>query len=263
VHPELAELHRRFGLIVHYDGTYFLGWQLQAMGRTVQGEMEFALERLTGERRRVTAAGRTDTGVHASGQLAAVTVPSRWSRDELHRALNATLPDDIWVESVHPVPLDFNPRYAARSRSYRYQVGLREDAYSPFHRPWCWPIGRRLDRGLLDRCARLLPGTHSFRAFAKAGQEWRGYQCRVEEAEWVDWARGGAAFHVTADRFLHHMVRYLVGTMVDVARGRRALEDLEELLSEEDTKLTTSPPAPPEGLFLVRVHYTQDDLELD
>jgi tRNA pseudouridine38-40 synthase len=254
---------RRFRLTLHYDGSYFLGWQSQAWGRTVQGDLEAALTRLTGTRRPVEGAGRTDSGVHATGQVAATTLPSRWEAQELQRALNAVLPNDIWVETVSDVPLDFHPRFSARARSYRYQVGISPQAFSPFHSPYCWPLIRELDLDLLHRSAALIPGEHSFRAFAKAGQEARGDLCRVMEAGWAPWEEIGVAFHISANRFLHHMVRYLVGTMVEIARGWRELEELLELLTDPDTALRTSPPAPPEGLFLSRVHYTEPVSGLD
>ncbi len=250
---------RRFQLTLHYDGSRFLGWQLQPRGRTVQGEIEAALERLTGKRRPVVAAGRTDRGVHATGQVAALTLPSRWTAQELHRALNAVLPADIWVESTRRVPADFHPRFDARARTYRYQLGLHPSARSPFHRPWCWPLEAPLEIDLLQRGAALLPGAWSFRAFSKTGQEERGDRCRVSESVWVPWKGLGLAFQVTADRFLHHMVRYLVGTMVEVGRGRRAVEEMEALLTDPETELETSRPAPPQGLFLARVHYTDQD----
>jgi tRNA pseudouridine38-40 synthase len=232
-----------------------MGWQLQPKGRTVQGELEDALKRITGNRYPVLGSGRTDSGVHATGQVAAVTLPVRWDVPELHRALNALLPSDIWVQRVEIVPMHFHPRYDAVARSYRYQVGLVPDSESPFRRAWCWPLGRDLDLDLLATAAGLLVGEGSFRAFAKSGQEHRGELCRVSESRWVTWGDADAAFEITANRFLHHMVRYLVGTMVDVGLGRRPLEHVTELLTSEDTELVTSPPAPPEGLFLTAVHY--------
>ena len=258
-----ADDDRRFRLTVHYDGSYFMGWQLQPRVRTVQSEMEAALKRITGRHFTVTGAGRTDSGVHSTGQVAAVTLPPRWDTAELHRALNALLPSDIWVERVERVPDHFHPRYHALARSYRYQVGLVPGSASPFHRPWCWSLGRPVDLGLLRQAASHLPGKHSFRAFSKSGQEHRGEICSVSEATWGAWEEVGVAFQITANRFLHHMVRYLVGTMVDVALRRRSLEELEELLSAPETPLVTSPPAPPEGLFLVGVHYPDPLPELD
>lgn len=253
----------RFRLTVHYDGTYFFGWQLQAKGRTVQGELEYAIQTLSGARRPVVGAGRTDSGVHATGQVASVSLPVRWGAEELHRALNAILPNDIWIEAVEAVPDDFHPRFEARGRSYRYQLGLSEEAFSPFHRPWCWPLIQPVDLDLLHQGAGLLLGEHSFKAFAKVGQEARGDRCAVAEAAFVPWDGLGLAFQITANRFLHHMVRYLMGTMVEIAWKRRPLEDLIELLTDHDTTLVTSAPAPAEGLFLTRVHYPDQDSGLD
>jgi len=251
----------RFRLTLHYDGSGFSGWQLQPRARTVQGEVERAIGRLTGGRRPVVAAGRTDSGVHATGQVATVALPNEWKDRirELHRGLNALLPGDIWVQELRETSPEFHPRFHATGRSYRYQVGIRPEANSPFHRPWCWPVEEEMEVDLLHRCAALLPGEGSFRAFAKAGQEHRGDRCRVEEAGWGRWEEVGLAFQISANRFLHHMVRYLVGTMVDVARHRRGLEEMVELLARPHTDLVTSPPAPPQGLFLTGVAYAGEE----
>lgn len=248
----------RLKLTIQYDGSRFHGWQLQPDVRTVQGELEAAAQRLTGARRPVVGSGRTDTGVHAIGQIASVDVPSRWTAGEFRRAMNAVLPDEIWLEEVVAVRSDFHPRYDAVERMYLYHVGLTDRAHSPFHRPWCWPLAEALDRKALDRCAGHLPGERSFRSFARTGQPQRGDICRVHAADWSPWEDLGLVFRITANRYLHHMVRYLVGTMVDVARGRRPEEDVRRLLDPDDTSQTTSPPAPPEGLFLARVTYPSE-----
>jgi tRNA pseudouridine38-40 synthase len=201
----------------------------------------------------VIGSGRTDTGVHATGQTASVDMPAKWDAPSLERSLNAVLPDDIWVESVTSVPDDFHPRYDAVARTYEYQVGTKPEARSPMHRRWCWPLGEALPLEPLNRASEILLGEHWFRAFAKSGQPERGYRCTVARAGWSEWALG-VRFRITADRYLHHMVRYLVGTMVDMAKGRRAVEDMENLLSETPSG-ETSPPAPPQGLFLARVEY--------
>lgn len=243
----------RLLLTVQYDGAGFHGWQLQPDHRTVQGTLEDALSRLADRPSSVLGSGRTDTGVHALGQVASVNMPARWTAEELHRALNAILPNDVWVEEVRPARDDFHPRYDAVSRTYVYDVGTHRGAASPFHRRWCWPLCEELDGHLLGQSARFLLGRHSFAAFAKSGQPERGEECTVAAASWTEW-RLGWRFTITADRYLHHMVRYLVGTMVDVARGRRPLSDIMGLLQSEPP-LTTSPPAPPQGLFLSRVEY--------
>ncbi|HZD05773.1 MAG TPA: tRNA pseudouridine(38-40) synthase TruA [Longimicrobiales bacterium] len=251
------EIHR-LKLTIHYDGTGFHGWQAQAVQRTVQGELEAALERLTGRPGTVVGSGRTDTGVHATGQVASVDLPVRWSPAELRRAMNAVLPGDVWIAAARRVGWRFHPRFHATARTYEYRLGLSERAASPFHRPWCWALREKLDPELLHRAAATLTGERSFRAFAKAGQPRRGHLCRIATARWSPWEGLGLRFTVTADRYLHRMVRYLVGTMLDQARGRRPPSDLEALLEESDPELRTSRPAPPEGLFLVRVEYPPD-----
>ena len=260
----MARGHRRFRLTLHYDGTRFFGWQMQPEVRTVQGELQTTLEQLTGASRTVTAAGRTDRGVHATGQVVAVALPPRWSPATLRRALNARLPEDIWVAEAQAAPPAFHPRYDATAREYGYRLGLAAGSRSPFHRPWCWPLARTdggtastaadLDVEALHAAAALLPGEKSFAAFARAGQEHRGDRCIVTEARWARWALG-MEFTIRANRFLHHMVRYLVGTMADIARGRRPLDDMRAMLGGNEHGLVTSPPAPAAGLFLRRVSY--------
>ena len=245
----------RLQLTVHYDGSAFHGWQYQPQQRTVQGDLQAALTQLAGSPRTVIGAGRTDTGVHATGQVASVDMPERWTSARLLKALNATLPREIWIESVRQAPPDFHPRYDAIARTYTYRVGIDEQARSPFQRGQCWALCELLDAESLAAGAAHILGKHSFEAFAKSGQPERGYQCEVAKAAWTDWDLG-VRFDITADRYLHHMVRYLVGTMIDIARHRRASEDIAALLSGH-AQLTTSPPAPPEGLFLAQVEYPE------
>ena len=246
----------RIRMVLHYDGADFSGWQYQPDSRTVQGQLEATLRRLLGKgggRVKVVGAGRTDSGVHATGQVAAVDVPIRWSARELRSALNATVGKGIWIESASVARPDFHPRYHARARTYLYRVGTDSLAASPHEVGRCWPLRLPLDVGLLARGSELLLGSRSFELFARAGQSERGHVCTVSGAEWVPW-RLGTAFRITANRFLHRMVRYLVGTLVDVARGRRPLSDIDGLLLRKPG-LVTSPPAPPSGLFLERVDY--------
>ena len=256
--PRLARVEtpgtRRVRLTLHYDGSGFHGWQVQAGQRTVQQVLEAALERLTTRPVRVAAAGRTDTGVHATGQVVSADVPAKWQPSELRRALNAVLPADVWVATAEEAAPDFHARFSATHRAYEYRLGTAEHAASPFHRGTCWVVEDELDPLLLDRCANLLLGDHSFRSFAATGQEQRGDRCIVYDSKWWDWPPLGLAYRVRANRFLHHMVRFLVGTMVDVARGRRPLADIERLLAGE-AGIVTSPPAPAHGLILTHVGY--------
>src|SRR5690606_35005828 len=194
--------------------------------------------------------------VHATGQVATVDAPEKWEPAALRRAMNALLDPAVWIEAAEHAPDNFHPRYDAVERTYVYRVGTVEASRSPFHRRWCWPLARPLDVEAMRAAAAALPGDHSFRACAKAGQEERGDRCTVTEAVWGAWGELGWELRIGANRFLHHMVRYLVGTMVEVGRGRRPVADVAALLAGAPG-LETSPPAPPEGLFLQRVRYPE------
>jgi tRNA pseudouridine38-40 synthase len=252
---------RPFLAVVQYDGARFAGWQRQPDARTVQAEFETVLERLVGQRVVTTGAGRTDAGVHALGQGVSFSPGDRWDgeRQDLRRALNALLPDDVWVEQVHAMHPGFDARRSATARRYRYVIGTDEASASPFRRPYEWALGetRPLDVAALRDAAALLVGEHEFRGLAAAGAATAHYRCRVALAEWApraDVARGGVTFTIEADRFLHHMVRFVVGAMVDIALGRRPPADFPRLLVATDN-LAASPPAPPQGLYLVAVRY--------
>ena len=246
--------------VLHYAGRDFAGWQRQKSHRTVQGELEAVLKRLCGQRVVTHAAGRTDAGVHSVGQVVSFRMPGRWQATDLHRALNALLPKDVWVERLSPAPEGFHARKHALSRRYRYVIGCDGTASSPFRRPFEWALGMPLDASRLAAAARVLVGEHDFRAFAAKGQVKPHYRCRVTDARWEARRNAeGFIFDIEADRFLHRMVRFLVGTMVDAGRGRRPTEDIELLLARCDNSLA-SPPAPPEGLYLMGVSYAQHEL---
>jgi tRNA pseudouridine38-40 synthase len=248
-------MSRTFLATLHFDGTGFVGWQRQPAGRSVQAEFERVLERLFGGRAPANAAGRTDAGVHAEGLGVSFPAPDQWTPGDLRRAINALLPRDCWVAAVQLMQPAFHARKSALSRRYRYDIGTDEASASPFRRPFEWPLARPLDLGALRAAALLLHGTHDFRAFAVTGQAKPHYRCRIVAAEWSERRAGrGVSFHVEADRFLHHMVRMLVGTMVDVGLGRRPLGDIELLLEAGDNQ-RTSPPAPAHGLYFVRASY--------
>ncbi|NJD11813.1 MAG: tRNA pseudouridine synthase A, partial [Gemmatimonadetes bacterium] len=170
---------RKIRLTLHYDGSGFAGWQAQPGKRTVQGDLEAALSLLTARPASAIAAGRTDSGVHATGQVVVTLVPDKWTAAALRKALNAVMPRDIWVAAASPAPARFHARYDAVARGYTYRVGLADSAASPFLRRWCWPLLLPLRTDLLEQAATKLLGTHSFAAFAKRGQPQRGALCRV------------------------------------------------------------------------------------
>jgi tRNA pseudouridine38-40 synthase len=249
---------RTVQLVLHYDGAAFAGWQRQPGQRTVQGVLEDALAQLCGSPVAALAAGRTDAGVHARGQAVGVRVPATWETSQLRRALNAVLPRDVWVAAAHDMRSEFHARYDATARRYSYYVGTDEDAYSPFRRRWEWPVHHTLDRARLDDAAATIRGEHRFLAFAVRGTAPPNdeHRCMVHDAVWRD-RPGGLVFEIEANRFLHQMVRFLVGTMVDVGSGRRAADSVSMLLTAADNQ-ETSPPAPPNALFLDAVRYPRD-----
>ena len=253
-----AMADRTVQLVLQYDGARFAGWQRQPTVRTVQGELERAFGQLMGGVATVTGAGRTDSGVHARGQAAHVKVPDRWTLERLRRGLNALLPEDIWVAAAHTMDNRFHARYSALSRCYSYYVGTDDGADSPFRRRYEWRApGQELDEKALYQAAEMIVGDHKFRGFAVRGTAPAAddHRCLVSSAEWRV-REGGYVFVIEANRFLHHMVRFLVGTMLDVALGRRTLASLADLLDAEDNSCV-SPPAPPHALFLDRVIYPE------
>jgi tRNA pseudouridine38-40 synthase len=243
----------RFRATIEYDGTSFHGSQLQPGVRTVQREVEEALGKLFDRPVRIDLAGRTDAGVHATAQEIAFGPPRAWSPEELARALGATLPDDVAVRKVRRAAHEFHPRFDAERRRYRYVIA-EGDRRRPFlcDRAWFpkWP----LDRDALARLAAAIPGERSFERFARAGQPERGTRCRVASAAWRFDLPPFVFFEIVADRFLHHMVRYVVGTSVEIAAGRRPFEDFERLLAGEAASRPVFP-APPGGLYLTGVRY--------
>lgn len=251
-------LSRSVQLVMHYDGARFSGWQRQPGERTVQGVLEAAVSKLCGAPRTVVGAGRTDAGVHARGQAAGVRVPEKWSALALRRSMNAILPDDVWIAAAFEMRDEFHPRYSAVSRSYSYYVGTDDLASSPFRRTreLVWKKAADVER--MSTAADLLKGEHCFRAFAVKGTapDRDEHHCTVNHAAWRE-REGGLAFDITADRFLHHMVRFLVGTMLEIGEGEREPQVMAELLAQDDNS-KVSQPAPPHALFLERVDYPKD-----
>lgn len=249
---------RTVQLVVHYDGAGFSGWQRQPAQRTVQGVIEEALQRLCGAPVSALGSGRTDAGVHARGQAVGVIVPARWESAQLRRALNAVLPSDVWVARAIEMRPEFHARYSAASRRYGYLIGTDDEAHSPFRRRYELGFNRPIDRAALDAAAAAVVGEHCFRAFAVQGTapDTDEHRCVVKLSRWSD-RSGGLLYTVQANRFLHHMVRFLVGTMLDIGSGRRPLTDMQTLLAAKDNR-EVSPPVAPHALFLEAVEYPRE-----
>lgn len=249
---------RTLQLVVQYDGEAFAGWQRQPAQRTVQGVLETALERLMQCHVPVTGAGRTDAGVHATGQAAGIQAPERWAVERVQRALNAVLPRDVRCADVREMRPSFHARFSATERRYRYLVGTDADARSPFRYNREWPLSHVPDVALLNAEAASLVGEHAFHSFAVKGTapEDDDHRCEIRVCRW-ELRPGGLALVIAANRFLHHMVRFLVGTMVEVGTGRRPPGTLVSLLAQPDNR-GVSAPAPACGLYLERVSYPPD-----
>ena len=242
---------KNFKLTIQYDGTDFHGWQVQAIGRTVQGDIENALSIIyPNEKITLLGAGRTDAGVHALGLTANVKLPSKLSSHELMQALNGNLNQDIRIDLAEVVEDDFHARFSATAREYEYRF---VKLFSPVTRNYTTHLKWEIDKNLLNECAELLPGKHDFTSFCKATAEVENKNCTVFDSNW-DELDDKLIFNIKANRFLQHMVRYLTGTMLEVARGRYTLADFKSLLKNEKTEAVIVR-APARGLFLRKVYY--------
>jgi tRNA pseudouridine38-40 synthase len=238
----------RLRLTLEYDGTGFRGWAAQPGQRTVEGVLRDALDAAYRSWDGLAVAGRTDTGVHALGQVASVEAEGGPPVERAAEALNTALPNDVSVLGAEEAPTGFHARHSAKARSYRYRI-YRRRAPSPFEARRAWWYPRPIDRRALDEAAALLLGEHDFRAFTPTDTKHEVFVRNVIEARWVD-RDNALELEITADSFLRHMVRTLVGTMLELPPDRIA-----ELIRGGGARPDAGTTAPAWGLYLERVLY--------
>ena len=237
--------------VVEYDGTDYLGFQIQAQGPTIQGEIERALTEVTQEAIRIIGAGRTDTGVHALGQVITFSTAWRHSVEELQRALNAVLPRDIAVRDLRPVAKGFHPRFDAVSREYRYAI-LNQPLRSPLARRFAYHFPQPLDVAAMNEAAGILVGSHDFASFGRAPQG----DNTVREVYRAQCTRQGpfVYFDIVANAFLYRMVRRLVSTLLLVGTGELSPHEFRDILQAADGD-RAGHLAPAHGLCLIKINY--------
>jgi tRNA pseudouridine38-40 synthase len=243
----------RYKLTIEYDGGPFVGWQRQANGRSVQQAIEEAIARFTGVEPRIHGAGRTDAGVHATGQVAHVDLDRAWAGDKLRDAVNAHLrPEPIAVLSAEPVGDEFDARRSARARHYRYRIVNRR-APLTLHRGHAWQVARGLDAAAMANAAQRLLGTHDFTTFRSTECQAKSPVRSLDRLE-VDRHGDQILIEASARSFLHNQVRSIAGSLKLVGEGKWSADDLQAALEARDRK-RCGPVAPPDGLTLVRVDY--------
>ncbi len=243
---------RNIKLTIEYDGTDFFGWQKQPNCRTVQEVMENTIKKVLGEDIHLLGASRTDRGVHALGQVACFKTNSSLHLEAMFKAFNALLPEDIVIHQIEEVPLEFHPRYWAKSKTYEYVI-LLKPIRSPLIRRFSWHIPQVLDLEAMKECCEMLKGSHDFSSFKLSGSSAKNPVREMLRAE-ITLDSPFLFFLFEASGFLRGMARSIVGTLIDVGRGKIKPEDFRQILEARDRK-KASFTAPPEGLFLVEVKY--------
>jgi tRNA pseudouridine38-40 synthase len=244
---------RNIKLLIEYDGTNYVGWQVQAKGLTIQGMIEEKLKLLTGESVRLIGSGRTDAGAHAFGQVAHFKTRSQMDLRSIQRALNSLLPHDIVIKRVEEAKEDFHSRKQARSKVYEYRI-LNAPIRSVFHRGYAWHIVQKLDMEEMKKATQKLVGEHDFSSFRSTGTPTKTAVRKLFRAEWKKGRNGLIRFEIEASGFLKQMVRAIVGTLVEVGKGKIDADAFRRILESKDRK-KAGPTAPAHGLFLKKVKY--------
>jgi tRNA pseudouridine38-40 synthase len=247
------EKKKNIRLILEYDGSRYHGWQRQIDGPTIQGIIEEKIQMMTREPVRLIASGRTDAGVHALNQVCNFITKTRIDQSALQRGLNALLPDDILIKKAEYVPLDFHAMFSAKSKIYEYRILNRKEP-DVFLRSYAWHLERGLDMEAMHKCISTLCGKHDFSSFRSSGSGNRNPVREMRRAELQGPAHGLLRFVFEANGFLRHMVRNIVGTVVEVGQGKMGFGEFSEIFQSKDRR-KAGIKAPPQGLFLIKVLY--------
>lgn len=243
---------RNIRLLIEYDGSNYAGWQIQKNAKSIQGVLESALKRITGKKTRLISCGRTDAGVHAKGHVTNFRTKSKIPLVNLQKGLNSLLPRDIVIKEVKEVPLNFNARYNAKSKIYRYTILNRPHPAALF-RDYFYYVPYKLNLSSMKREARPLLGRHNFKSFQAADKKERS-SIRTIKVLRIERKADYIVIEIEADGFLYNMVRNIVGTLIEIGRGRFKSGSMKKILKAKNRNLA-GPTAPAKGLCLAEVRY--------
>ena len=244
---------RNIQLFIEYDGTHYLGWQVQAKGPTLQGTIEEKIALITREKVNLIGSGRTDAGVHAIAQVAHFKTQTKMDAHSIQKALNSLLPTDIVIKHVEEVQEDFHARKRAKSKVYEYRI-LNQNFRSVFNRNYAWHIPQELNLREMKIATQYLIGEHDFSSFRSVGTPTKTAVRKVIRADWKRERNGLIRFEIEANGFLKQMVRAIIGTFVEVGKGRISPDEFKQIITSKDRK-KAGPTAPAHGLFLKEVKY--------
>jgi tRNA pseudouridine38-40 synthase len=247
---------QRYFIKLSYDGTNYHGWQSQDNANTIQSEVEKALSVLFSQKNKITGAGRTDTGVHAIEFYAHFDVDDSFNNDELHDLIyrfNAILPPEIAVSGILPVNKDAHARFSAISRTYKYYISKNKD---PFAKDYSWCVYGNLNIEAMNNAAKILFEYTDFTSFSKLHTNTNNNNCKIFQAEW-EGKNNMLVFTITADRFLRNMVRAIVGTLLDIGKGKITTDDFRKII-ENKNRCDAGYSVPAKGLFLENIEYPKD-----
>jgi tRNA pseudouridine38-40 synthase len=241
-----------FKAVIQYDGTNYSGWQIQPNNVTIQGTIQQILHKITEEKITIHASGRTDAGVHALGQVASFKIEKVMKASSLQSALNSLLPQDIRIIHLSEAPDEFNAQYNANSKEYQYQI-FSGKVLSPFLYRYFYHLSIELDIAEMKKAAKKFIGEHDFSAFKSAESTCKNYIRKVFQSDIVS-NKDIIYYIVVANGFMHYMVRTMVGTLIEVGRGKIPAEQIEEIITSKN-RAKAGATAPPQGLFLIKANY--------